>query len=149
MFFPRRLRILSILLLAALLVGPTLATVRAGESRIVETTQFDCSTVTEIPSVECQALVALYDSTDGANWYTNTGWVQSDTPCSWYGVTCSTGHVSHLQLDFNYLLGPVPSELGNLTELVSLVLHGNGLTGVIPIALENLIHVLDCCVLRL
>ena len=129
-------RILAMLLLAALLVGPAPATVRAGE-----TASFDCTEVTEIPQQECEALVAFYTSTDGANWRNNTGWLQTNRPCSWFGVTCTAGHVSHLQLDFNYLLGPIPSELGNLTELVSLVLHGNGLTGVIPISLENLIHV--------
>ena len=104
-------------------------------------TTFDCATVTQIPQAECEALAALYTSTDGANWVNNTGWLQTNAPCSWFGVTCTAGHASHLQLDFNNLLGPIPSELGNLTELVSLVLHGNGLTGVIPISLENLINV--------
>ena len=31
-----------------------------------------CADVTEIPQSECEALVALYNSTDGDNWYTNT-----------------------------------------------------------------------------
>ena len=60
---------------------------------------FDCTAVTEIPQQECEALVALYDSTDGANWYTNADWVKSATPCSWYGVTCgAAGHVTSLEL---------------------------------------------------
>ena len=63
---------------------------------------FDCSMVTEVPLTECEALVALYDSTDGANWYRKTDWLQIDTPCSWYGVTCSAaGHVTSLELDTN------------------------------------------------
>jgi len=32
----------------------------------------DCAAVTEIPSTECEALVALYNSTDGANWSYNS-----------------------------------------------------------------------------
>ena len=36
--------------------------------------------MTEIPQSECEALVAFYTSTEGANWYNNTGWLQtSDT----------------------------------------------------------------------
>ena len=31
-------------------------------------------TATAIAEVECQALVDLYISTDGANWKNNTGW---------------------------------------------------------------------------
>ena len=31
-------------------------------------TTFDCGEVDEIPQAECEALVALYNSTDGANW---------------------------------------------------------------------------------
>ena len=61
-------RILAMLLLAALLVGPAPSPVRAGESHTDKTPQFDCSTVTEIPQQECEALVALYDSTNGDNW---------------------------------------------------------------------------------
>jgi hypothetical protein len=102
---------------------------------------FDCAAVTEIPQQECEALVALYDSADGANWYRNAGWVQSDTPCSWYGVTCSAGHVSSLELDFNYLHGAIPPELGNLTELEFLSLRRNYLVGAIPGTLGNLSHV--------
>ena len=102
---------------------------------------FDCAAVTEIPQSECEALVALYDSTDGTNWYTNAGWVQSDTPCRWYGVTCSAGHVSNLELDFNYLRGTIPPELGNLTELEFLSLRRNYLAGAIPGTMGNLSHV--------
>ena len=42
--------------------------------------QYDCSTVTEIPQDECEALIALYGSTDGDNWTDNTDWLVTDTP---------------------------------------------------------------------
>ena len=51
----------------------------------------NCATQTQIPTTECDALVALYNSTNGAGWTNNTGWLQTDTPCSWYGVTCANG----------------------------------------------------------
>ena len=40
---------------------------------------FDCSTATGMPQSECEALVALYESTDGDNWNDNTGWLTTDT----------------------------------------------------------------------
>ncbi|MCB9153295.1 MAG: hypothetical protein H6649_04475 [Caldilineae bacterium] len=41
--------IFAMLLLAALLVGPSPSPVRAGESQTDKSPQFDCTTVTEIP----------------------------------------------------------------------------------------------------
>ena len=41
------------------------------------------------PQIERDALVALYNSTDGANWTDNTGWMgEAGTECSWFGVRC-------------------------------------------------------------
>ena len=65
----------------------------------------DCAVQSDIPEAECHALVALYDSTDGANWTNNTGWKVTNTPCSWNGVTCSGGHVTKIVLKNNQMLG--------------------------------------------
>ncbi len=103
-----------------------------------------CSSVTELPVSECEALVTLYSYTDGANWTNNTGWLVTDTPCSWYGVTCDSGHVTRLVLDEDNLSGPIPSELANLTNLITLSLYNNGytgpsgLTGTIPASIYTL-----------
>ncbi|MBM87009.1 MAG: hypothetical protein CMQ41_01390, partial [Gammaproteobacteria bacterium] len=44
----------------------------------------------QVPQIERDALVALYNSTGGANWRDNTGWLgAAGTECDWYGVTCS------------------------------------------------------------
>ena len=70
--------------------------------------------VTEIPLAECQALAAIYNSTDGDNWTNNSGWLQTDRPCKWYGVTCdNSGHVTELNLVDNFLNGNLPSEIVN------------------------------------
>jgi Leucine-rich repeat (LRR) protein len=98
----------------------------------------DCAAVTEIPSTECDALVTLYNSTDGDDWTRNSGWLENNTPCSWYGVTCGGGQVSELSLDWNKLTGTIPSQLGNLTNLTELDLGRNSLTGTIPSQLGNL-----------
>ena len=99
---------------------------------------FSCDKVTEIPKVECEALVALYDSTDGDNWIYNNDWKQTNTPCSWYTVSCNNRNIISLDLSFNNLKGKIPSELGNLTNLININLHDNQLSGNIPSELGNL-----------
>ncbi len=95
-------------------------------------TTFSCNTVTEIPKNQCEALVALYDSTDGDNWKTNTGWKDTNTPCSWYGILCSAdGEVTRVSLLNNQLNGAIP-DINALTELQILYLYGNNITGSLP-----------------
>lgn len=63
------------------------------------------------------ALVALYNSTDGPNW-TNT-WDLSRSMDGWGGVTLSVeGCIVELSLQNNNLIGKVPIEISQLTELV-------------------------------
>jgi Leucine-rich repeat (LRR) protein len=97
-----------------------------------------CDDVLEIPLHECQALEALYVSTNGTEWVEDTGWMSSLTPCSWYGVDCSAEHIISVQLPENGLFGSLPTELGNLDHLTLLYLNNNQLTGVIPAELGNL-----------
>ena len=98
-----------------------------------------CLRVTEIPASECNALVALYNSTNGPGWTDSTGWLTTNTPCSsWHGVGCSAGHVTYLGLLQNNLSGTIPGELGHLTELDGLTFFGNQLTGAIPAELGQL-----------
>lgn len=99
---------------------------------------FDCNTISDIPSSECNALMALYVNTDGANWTNNTNWFVTTTADDWYGVTVSSGHVTILNLSFNNLNGTIPTDLGNLANLIELYLHYNNLTGSIPSSLGGL-----------
>ena len=93
----------------------------------------------QVPQIERDALVTLYNSTDGANWTDNTGWMGAvGTECSWSGVTCTNGSVSRLWFWTNGLNGTIPSELGNLSNLTSLNLGNNSLSGTIPSELGNL-----------
>ncbi len=100
--------------------------------------RFDCAGVSEIPASECQALVALYSSTDGPNWADNTGWLVTNSPCTWSGIICTDGHVTHIDLLYNQLTGTLPHELGNLAHLRALGLWVNQLSGPIPAELGNL-----------
>ena len=103
-----------------------------------------CASATEIPRSECEALVALFTSTNGANWLDKNGWLVTNTPCSWHGVTCAGGHVTRLELWRNRLDGTIPAELSNLDDLAFLTLSGNNpqyggnLRGGIPAELGSL-----------
>ena len=100
--------------------------------------------IAQVPQIERDALVALYNSTDGANWTDNTGWLgEAGTECSWFGVTCSNGSVRSLSISNNALTGTIPSELGNLTNLTGLYLNNNSLSGTIPVELGNLTNLID------
>ena len=98
----------------------------------------DCNAVTEIPKTECQALLDLYNSTDGPNWLNRSGWNDNDTPCSWFGIKCDSGEVFYLNLTDNGLNGTLPNSLGNLSRLELLYLDSNNITGSIPESLGNL-----------
>ncbi len=97
-----------------------------------------CTGVVQIPMAECQALESLYNSTAGPQWTDKTGWLVTNTPCSWYGVTCQAGHVTTLDLQDNLLTGSLPSQLSNLTNLQHLLLLRNKLAGAIPTSLGSL-----------
>jgi Leucine-rich repeat (LRR) protein len=83
------------------------------------------------------ALVDLYNSTNGPGWTNHNNWLTSAPVNTWYGVL-SGDHVGSLSLAQNRLMGPLPSSLGNLSQLGQLNLSGNGLTGPIPSSFGNL-----------
>lgn len=87
---------------------------------------FSCSTVTDISEGECEALVAFYNSTDGANWDNSDGWLEAGvSPCDWYGVGCTGNRVTKLELSLNSLSGEIPPEINGLTHLENLDLANN------------------------
>ncbi|WP_425155540.1 leishmanolysin-related zinc metalloendopeptidase [Candidatus Palauibacter sp.] len=76
-----------------------------------------------------EALMALYNSTDGPNWTRSDNW-GTDAPLGeWYGVTTDErGRVTRLDLRDNGLSGPITAELGRLTSLRYLHLSFNRVT---------------------
>ena len=96
-------------------------------------------TLTPDAIMDREALVALYNATGGDNWRRNDNWL-SDLPLfTWEGVgTDDEGRVGTLYLRDNRLSGDIPSELGNLENLVLLDLAQNQLSGEIPSDLGGL-----------
>jgi hypothetical protein len=97
----------------------------------------------EIPQEECEALEALWDSTDGPNWTTNTWWDTLNQANSWHGIWASGGHITRVIPRDNNLVGIIPPELGNLSMMEFLSLDRNNLTGPVPPELGNLSNLTD------
>ena len=93
-------------------------------------------------ALEREALIDLYNATDGDHWKNNTNWC-SDLPVGrWEGVwTDVHGRVYHLQLSANGLNGTIPESIGNLVNLTYLHLgHNYEITGPIPESIGNLVN---------
>ncbi|NNF03172.1 MAG: hypothetical protein HKN17_01795, partial [Rhodothermales bacterium] len=95
-----------------------------------------------------QALIELYNSTDGANWINNTNWLTGEPISEWYGVTESVSPddewAATIDLQDNNLTGPLPSSWaalvggGAFRDLRNLNLDGNNISGPVPPVLGQL-----------
>ena len=102
--------------------------------------------ITVGPNPDRAALVALYEATDGQNWVNSENWLTDAPLGDWYGVdTDGSGRVVRLDLSGTRegriphgLTGPIPPELGKLSNLTILDLDINDLTGPIPPELGKL-----------
>lgn len=96
------------------------------------------------PAADRNALVALYEATGGDNWTNNTNWLGDKPLGEWHGVYVDhMGRVIALSLFDNGLSGPIPPEIGSLTELEHLQLGYNGLSGTLPAELGHLADLTD------
>ncbi|UZO80676.1 hypothetical protein NBT05_17255 [Aquimarina sp. ERC-38] len=122
--------------------------------------------ICEVPQEQRQALIDLYNATDGPNWK-NT-WPVDDPDskiCDWYGVTVDQNYnvikvrlfsnnlrgnipnsidqlmyLETLNLNLNDLIGQIPKSIGSLTNLKELALEGNNLVGRIPDEITDLVN---------
>jgi hypothetical protein len=96
------------------------------------------TTVVEIPALEKAALIAFYNSTNGANWGIKTPWDITSDVSTWAGVGITDGHVTSLTMENYKLTGVIPREIGNLTYLKKIYFLSNNLTGPIPVEITQL-----------
>jgi Leucine-rich repeat (LRR) protein/photosystem II stability/assembly factor-like uncharacterized protein len=99
-----------------------------------------------IPYAEREALLALFQHTNGYQWTVNDGWTDKwGTECEWYGITCVTDRTSieKIILPDNALSGSLPVTLSNLTYLTELDLHGNIITGELPGSIGKLVKLIS------
>jgi hypothetical protein len=112
---------------------------------------YDCAGQSQIPAIECQALVTLYNKTGGFSWRNHIPppddpvepWLVGSEPCAWFGVECEEGIatpmvVTELRLSWNGLNGMIPPEIGDFEHLRVLDWRGNALTGPLPPEVGNL-----------
>ncbi|WP_223788748.1 fibronectin type III domain-containing protein [Marinicella meishanensis] len=92
-----------------------------------------------IPQNQRDALVTLYESTQGDQWHENLNWLNGD-PCDdqWFGLICSNNKLVELRLSGNNLSGEIPPAIGELTDLTLLAMGENPLRGTIPDEIGNL-----------
>jgi len=104
----------------------------------------NCEKQKEIQKSECDALVSLYQKTNGPNWADSpdnqwNDWKASNAPCNWKGISCTNGRVTSLDRANSKLSGTLP-DLSALNRLLTLNLNNNKLTGSIPDLLNKLIR---------
>lgn len=104
----------------------------------VQQTTFTCTAVTEVSQEECEALVALYQSTNGPSWANHNGWLENNRPCTWFGITCQEQQIIKISLNSKRLTGTLPSALDKLPSLQILDLSNNSLLGAIPATIGRL-----------
>jgi len=100
---------------------------------------FEASPPSGIPASEHNALVAIYNSTEGPHWNWSANWLgPAGTECTWAGITCNADgtHVTRVHLSWNNLTGRLPEAIGDLTELEFFAVDYNPLLGPIPAAIR-------------
>lgn len=109
-----------------------------------------------VPQEECEALIKLYQETDGENRANSTNWLSNTDVETWFGVRTDLyqgdEHVDGLFLHKrvgadgdgtssqwigNGLVGTIPDQIGDLQQLRDLNLSVNTLTGIIPTSIGN------------
>ena len=84
-------------------------------------------------------LKTLYETTDGANWTNDEGWLTDAPLDEWHGVVVNQfGRVVAIDLASNNLRGEIPNTLGHLAKLDAVHLSRNAMVGCVPLSLGDL-----------
>ncbi len=111
-----------------------------------------CELITDIPRWECDALIALYTSTNWSGWSDKDNWfgewdITPTTACDRYGVSCNNGeewsYIYSIDLSENNLSGNIPAQIHNLTHLEYLYLDDNTISRIESDAFSGLAHLYE------
>jgi hypothetical protein len=80
-----------------------------------------------VPEQDSLALIALFDSTNGAGWTDNSGWKTLFVE-DWKGISLNNFRVVGISLPANNLGGTVPGQIVDMTELEAIDLSNNKIT---------------------
>lgn len=94
------------------------------------------SAQSHISSAEKNALLNLYQSTNGDNW--SESWDLTKEPKDWYGITIKNGTVSEIKLRGNALKGNFPAILSVFSNLEVLDLSNNNISGEVSASVSSL-----------
>lgn len=90
-------------------------------------------------SVERHVLTNLYNDMGGPGWLRQQGWLEAENLADWQGVVVENGDVSRLDLSNNNLMNALPLYLEQLAGLKELVLYANrDISSPLPSTLGNL-----------
>ena len=88
-----------------------------------------------VPLSEYEALVAIYNSTNGSEWTNNENWLDTlnHSVSEWFGITVKENHVTGFKMPDNNLSKiPDPLNMNSLTELKVMDLSNGDFEGDIP-----------------
>ena len=89
----------------------------------------ECSSTMTADVNDRSVLVSMYNALGGRSWKSDDNWLSLDVDvCNWYGISCTSGLVSSINLRNNGLSGTVPVELFSLTALRVLNLELNSIS---------------------
>ena len=108
-------------------IPPTAEVITATKAKVED---FDCNTITDVPVSECEVIVKLYKAFRGPDW--GVGGIPITRVGDLYGVEVENSHVVELFFFNQTFQGPIPPEIGNLSELRGLTLSFGSIPGTIP-----------------
>lgn len=81
-------------------------------------------------AIDTDALIAMYNATNGSNWTNKAGWLSGLASNSWSGVTVVDENVVSLNLPNNNIVGAIPQDVLNVSKLANINLSGNQINAV-------------------
>jgi hypothetical protein len=88
----------------------------------------------QLAPAQQQALVALYDSTNGPGWTDRSGWTAPGPDCSAVGIVCDVSgtNVTQISLFQNNLTGTLPASFAVFSQLASSISSATTSAGTCP-----------------